>query len=89
MHTKLIAAFAREQISDFSEKMWKTVHFGAIFTVTKFVPPVSSSLTYANADDITTREKTKKSALAIQVIWSIPQFYPNLSHYLAIFGAGK
>ena len=75
-HTKLIGAFARGKYMTFLGKIRKTVHFGAIFTVQKFDPNVSSCLTYANADDITTWGKTKKTAVAIQLIWNIPPFSP-------------
>ena len=57
-HTKLIGAFVRGQISDFLEKIRKTVHFGVIFTVQTFEPNASSSLAYGNTDGIKTREKT-------------------------------
>jgi len=39
-HTKLIGAFAWEQISDFFGKIEKTVQFGAIFRVQSFAPAV-------------------------------------------------
>ena len=39
-HTKLIGAFAWEQIRDFFGKVGKTVQFGAIFGVQKKVAPV-------------------------------------------------
>jgi len=67
-HTKLIGAFARGKSMTLLGKIRKTVHFGAIFKVQAFEPPASSSLTYANTDGITTRGKTKKTAVAIQVI---------------------
>ncbi len=59
------------------------------FRVQKFVPPVSSSLMYANAGKTKKCGKPKKTAVAIEIIWDIPQFVLNLSPFLPIFRAGK